>query len=244
MWSALSPSAATGSWCRPGSRTSSNFLPLGQGRADHADPCQSARRGFGRPCGRPGGSRGQSRGHPAGDRPPALRRPPGAGLRRLIARHAKKAVSFTQVSALGADAGSESAYARSKAEGEAGLLRERPDAVILRPSLMFGPGDSFFNRFAALARMLPVVPLRRRRDPVPADLCRRRGRGDRAGGRRHCPGRPGLRTRRARDPHHARDDGLRLRGHRAQARHRAVAQQSRPGHGQRARHSRPADPRA
>ena len=76
-----------------------------------------------------------------------------------IARHAKKAVSFTQVSALGADAGSESAYARSKAEGEAGLLRVRPDAVILRPSLMFGPGDSSFNRFAALARMLPVVPL-------------------------------------------------------------------------------------
>lgn len=77
----------------------------------------------------------------------------------MIARLAKKAVSFTHVSAIGADANSESAYARTKAEGEAALLRERPDAVILRPSLMFGPGDSSFNRFATLARMLPVLPL-------------------------------------------------------------------------------------
>ncbi len=77
----------------------------------------------------------------------------------LIAEAARKAISFTHVSAIGADAGSESAYARSKAEGEAALLRVRPDAVILRPSLMFGPGDSSFNRFAALARMFPVLPL-------------------------------------------------------------------------------------
>ena len=49
--------------------------------------------------------------------------------------------------------------ARYKAEGEAALLRERPDAVILRPSLMFGPGDGSFSRFATLARMLPVLPL-------------------------------------------------------------------------------------
>jgi NADH dehydrogenase len=77
----------------------------------------------------------------------------------MIARLAKKAVSFTHVSAIGADADSESAYARSKAEGEAALLEARPDAVILRPSLMFGPGDSAFNRFGTLARMLPVLPL-------------------------------------------------------------------------------------
>ncbi len=77
----------------------------------------------------------------------------------MIARLAKKAVSFTHVSAIGADATSESAYARSKAEGEAALLEARPDAVILRPSLMFGPGDSSFNRFGTLARMLPVLPL-------------------------------------------------------------------------------------
>jgi uncharacterized protein YbjT (DUF2867 family) len=77
----------------------------------------------------------------------------------MIARLAKKAVSITHVSAIGADANSESAYARSKAEGEAALLRERPDAVILRPSLLFGPGDGSFTRFATLARMLPVLPL-------------------------------------------------------------------------------------
>ncbi|MGF9759908.1 complex I NDUFA9 subunit family protein [Microvirga sp. 0TCS3.31] len=77
----------------------------------------------------------------------------------MIARLAKKAVSFTHVSAIGADANSESAYARSKAEGEAALLQVRPDAVILRPSLLFGPGDGSFNRFATLARMLPVLPL-------------------------------------------------------------------------------------
>jgi uncharacterized protein YbjT (DUF2867 family) len=77
----------------------------------------------------------------------------------MIARLAKNAVSIIHVSAIGADANSESAYALSKAEGEAALLQERPDAVILRPSLMFGPGDSSFNRFATLARMLPVLPL-------------------------------------------------------------------------------------
>ena len=78
---------------------------------------------------------------------------------RLIAEAAGKAVSFTHVSALGADANSESAYARSKAAGEESLRRIRPDAVILRPSILFGPGDNSFNRFASLARMLPVLPL-------------------------------------------------------------------------------------
>ncbi|BAQ47812.1 MULTISPECIES: complex I NDUFA9 subunit family protein [Methylobacterium] len=63
------------------------------------------------------------------------------------------------VSALGADEASASAYARSKAIGEARVLEARPDAVIFRPSIVFGPGDSFFNRFAGLARMLPVLPL-------------------------------------------------------------------------------------
>ena len=77
----------------------------------------------------------------------------------LIAQAARKAVSIVHVSAIGADPNSESAYGRSKAEGEAALLNVRPDAVILRPSLLFGPGDSSFTRFAALARMLPVLPL-------------------------------------------------------------------------------------
>ncbi|KLK93916.1 3-beta hydroxysteroid dehydrogenase [Microvirga vignae] len=77
----------------------------------------------------------------------------------LIAEAARRAVSFIHVSAIGADANSESAYARSKAAGEENLLKVRPDAVILRPSVMFGPGDNSFNRFASLARMLPVLPL-------------------------------------------------------------------------------------
>ncbi|QFU14879.1 complex I NDUFA9 subunit family protein [Microvirga thermotolerans] len=78
---------------------------------------------------------------------------------RLIAELAPREATLVHISAIGADPASESAYARSKAAGEAGLFQVRPDAVVLRPSLMFGPGDSFFNRFAALARMLPVLPL-------------------------------------------------------------------------------------
>ena len=78
---------------------------------------------------------------------------------RLIAEAARKAVSIIHVSAIGADPDSESAYGRSKAEGEAAVLGVRPDAVILRPSLLFGPGDNSFTRFAALGRMLPVLPL-------------------------------------------------------------------------------------
>ncbi len=63
------------------------------------------------------------------------------------------------VSAIGADPDSPSAYARSKAAGEAAALAACPDSVIVRPSIVFGPGDSFFNRFAALGRSLPVMPL-------------------------------------------------------------------------------------
>lgn len=67
--------------------------------------------------------------------------------------------SFVQISAIGADAESPSAYGRSKAEGEAGVRAALPGAVILRPSIVFGPEDDFFNRFAALARLSPVLPL-------------------------------------------------------------------------------------
>lgn len=63
------------------------------------------------------------------------------------------------VSAIGADPASPSAYARSKAKGEAALRAERPDAVILRPSIVFGPEDQFFNRFAAMASLAPALPL-------------------------------------------------------------------------------------
>jgi NADH dehydrogenase len=66
---------------------------------------------------------------------------------------------LVQISALGADLESRSAYARTKAEGEAAIRQIVPQAVILRPSVMFGPEDTFFNRFGSMARMLPVLPL-------------------------------------------------------------------------------------
>lgn len=71
-----------------------------------------------------------------------------AGVRRLI-----------HISAIGADLKSASRYARTKAEGEAAVLEEFPDAVIIRPSVVFGPEDEFFNRFAAMARVSPLLPL-------------------------------------------------------------------------------------
>lgn len=66
---------------------------------------------------------------------------------------------FVHVSAIGADAGSDSAYARTKAAGEAAVLKHQPDAVILRPSIVFGAEDQFFNRFASMARLGPVLPV-------------------------------------------------------------------------------------
>ena len=68
-------------------------------------------------------------------------------------------VRLVQISALGADAESASDYARSKARGEQVVLAQVPGSVVLRPSVMFGPDDSVFNRFAAMARMMPVLPL-------------------------------------------------------------------------------------
>jgi uncharacterized protein YbjT (DUF2867 family) len=78
---------------------------------------------------------------------------------RIIAEATARDATLIHVSAIGADPHSESLYARSKAEGEAALFRVRPDAIVMRPSLLFGPGDNSFNRFASLARMLPVLPL-------------------------------------------------------------------------------------
>jgi len=63
------------------------------------------------------------------------------------------------ISAIGADAKSESAYARSKAAGETGLMAAFPEATILRPSIVFGEGDAFFNRFAQIGRLLPFMPV-------------------------------------------------------------------------------------
>src|SRR6201996_1239294 len=74
---------------------------------------------------------------------------------------AAKAVGaqLVHVSAIGADAESPSHYARSKAEGEREVLAVHDTAVIVRPSILFGPEDDFFNRFAALARLAPALPL-------------------------------------------------------------------------------------
>ncbi|MDE2016383.1 MAG: complex I NDUFA9 subunit family protein [Hyphomicrobiales bacterium] len=66
---------------------------------------------------------------------------------------------LVHVSAIGADAGSASSYARSKAAGEASVRAAVPGAVVMRPSVIFGPEDEFFNRFATLARALPVLPV-------------------------------------------------------------------------------------
>ena len=63
------------------------------------------------------------------------------------------------VSAIGADENSTSAYARTKAEGERSVFAAVPEAVVFRPSILFGPEDDFFNRFAAMARVLPALPL-------------------------------------------------------------------------------------
>lgn len=77
-----------------------------------------------------------------------------------IARAAADAgAQLIHISALGADSDSSSAYARSKAAGEAAALKDIPGAIILRPSIIFGPEDTFFNRFAGLAQMSPVLPL-------------------------------------------------------------------------------------
>ena len=67
--------------------------------------------------------------------------------------------SLVQVSAIGADTQSVSAYARSKALGEEEILAGFPNAVILRPSIVFGSGDGFFNLYGGMSRLSPVLPL-------------------------------------------------------------------------------------
>jgi len=82
----------------------------------------------------------------------------GAGrIARAAASHG--VARMVQVSAIGADAESESLYARTKAEGEHAVRAAMPGATILRPSLVFGAEDQFFNRFGAMAMTLPVMPV-------------------------------------------------------------------------------------
>lgn len=82
----------------------------------------------------------------------------GAGRIARIAAD-EGVATMVHVSAIGADAKAESQYARTKAEGEAAVLRHFPGAMILRPSVMFGPEDGFYNRFASMTRFGPVLAL-------------------------------------------------------------------------------------
>jgi NADH dehydrogenase len=75
------------------------------------------------------------------------------------AAKAAKARLFIQVSAIGADQASASEYARSKAQGEARARAAFSGAIVIRPSIVFGPEDGFFNKFASLARLAPALPL-------------------------------------------------------------------------------------
>jgi NADH dehydrogenase len=82
------------------------------------------------------------------------------GAKAIADAATRKGISrFVQMSAIGADPASPSAYARSKAAGEAAVHAAIKEAIIIRPSIVFGPEDDFFNRFAALARILPGLPL-------------------------------------------------------------------------------------
>jgi NADH dehydrogenase len=80
-----------------------------------------------------------------------------ATIATLAARHG--VTRFVQMSAIGADPKSSAAYGRSKAAGEAAVRAAIPGATVLRPSIVFGPEDDFFNRFAAMAAVSPVLPL-------------------------------------------------------------------------------------
>ncbi|HRK23686.1 MAG TPA: complex I NDUFA9 subunit family protein [Beijerinckiaceae bacterium] len=83
-----------------------------------------------------------------------------AGARTVAEAVAAAGVrSFVHMSALSANASSVSDYAASKAYGEQAALKAVPNAVIMRASVIFGPEDKFFNRFASIARMSPVIPL-------------------------------------------------------------------------------------
>ena len=79
---------------------------------------------------------------------------------RAVAEAARAAgARLTHISAIGADAQSSSIYASTKGRAEAAIQSIIPDATILRPSIVFGPEDSFFNKFAAMARISPFLPL-------------------------------------------------------------------------------------
>ena len=82
----------------------------------------------------------------------------GAGRIARIAAQ-QDVSSLVHISAIGADAEAASEYSRTKASGEAAVLQHFPDAVILRPSVVFGAEDGFFNRFAGMTRLSPLLPI-------------------------------------------------------------------------------------
>lgn len=82
------------------------------------------------------------------------------GAERVARLAAESGVKrMVHISAIGADVDAQSEYAASKGGGEASVLKHMPNAMILRPSIIFGPEDEFFNRFAGLTRMSPVLPI-------------------------------------------------------------------------------------
>ncbi|MFK7838596.1 MAG: complex I NDUFA9 subunit family protein [Sulfitobacter sp.] len=82
------------------------------------------------------------------------------GAERVARIAAENGVArMVQISAIGADMEAESEYAASKGEGEAAVLKHMPNAMILRPSIIFGTEDEFFNRFAGMTRMSPILPV-------------------------------------------------------------------------------------
>ena len=82
------------------------------------------------------------------------------GAERIARIAAEEGVArMVHLSAIGADPASRSEFGRSKAAGEEGVLRHMPQAMVLRPSIVFGPEDKFFNRFAEMARRGPFLPL-------------------------------------------------------------------------------------
>jgi len=82
-----------------------------------------------------------------------------AGAQAVAQAAARSGAHLVHVSAIGADAHARSHYARSKAMGEKLTLAAAPSAIILRPSILFGPEDDFFNKFAAIARFATALPL-------------------------------------------------------------------------------------
>ena len=159
--------------------------PLRRGRPGRADPGQHPRRGLDPRAPSPGPARSSTA---SASWPRAASRPSTRcsteGAARIARISAEEGVGrLVHISAIGADPDSDSLYAAAKGRGEAAVRAAFPAAVILRPSIVFGDDDSFFNRFGAMARMLAGPAADRPRDPLPAGLRRRRGRGRR--GRRH-----------------------------------------------------------